>query len=52
MDDEEAIRRFARDNTWLLGRKSHLEPTQHRLLQELGTTSNVIQSLMLGELEV
>ena len=50
--NEEAIRRFARDNTWLLGRKSHLEPTQHRLLEDLSTTTNVIQSLMLGELEL
>lgn len=50
--NEEAIRRFASDNTWVLGRKSHLEPTQHRLLSEMTTGPDVIQSLMLGELEL
>lgn len=50
--NEEAIRKFSSDNTWVLGRKSHLEPTQQRLLGELTTTgSDVIQSLLLGELE-
>ena len=50
--NEEAIRKFASHNTWVLGRKSHLEPTQLRLLGELAPGSDVIQSLMLGELEL
>lgn len=50
--NEEAIRKFSNENTWLLGRKSHLEPTQRRLLGELAFDSDVIQSLMLGELEL
>lgn len=50
--NEEAIRRFSNENTWLLGRKSHLEPTQIRLLEELEIGTDVVQSLMLGELEL
>ncbi|MDZ7812932.1 MAG: AAA family ATPase [Ideonella sp.] len=50
--NEEAIRKFSDDNTWLLGRKSHLEPTQLRLLRELDVASDVAQALMLGELEL
>lgn len=50
--NEEAIRKFSNDNTWVLGRKSHLEPTQLRLLGELAAGTDVIQSLMLGELEL
>ncbi|WP_426663506.1 AAA family ATPase [Rhodanobacter aciditrophus] len=33
--NSEAIRRFSRDSTWVLGRRSHLEPTVIRQLQEL-----------------
>lgn len=50
--NEEAIRKFSNENTWLLERKSHLEPTQQRLLGELDFDSDVIKSLMLGELEL
>lgn len=50
--NEEAIRKFSNENTWMLGRKSHLEPTQIRLLNELTTGSDVVQSLLLGELEL
>lgn len=50
--NEEAIRAFSNENTWLLGRKSHLEPTQLRLLGELALGSDVVQSLMLGGLEL
>jgi ABC-type cobalamin/Fe3+-siderophores transport system ATPase subunit len=49
--NEEAIRKFSNENTWVLGRKSHLEPTQQRLLGELTSGSDVVQSLLLGELE-
>lgn len=48
----EAIRKFSNENTWLLGRKSHLEPTQLRLLDELSLGADVVQSLILGELEL
>lgn len=50
--NEETIRKFSNENTWVLGRKSHLEPTQLRLLGELASGSNVVQSLLLGELEL
>ncbi len=49
--NEEAVRRFSHENTWVLGRKSHLEPTIIRLLDELPPTQDVIQSLICGELE-
>ncbi|WP_397533892.1 AAA family ATPase [Roseateles sp.] len=49
--NEEAVRRFSNDNTWVLGRKSHLEPTLIRPLAELGVQSDVIQALICGELE-
>lgn len=50
--NEEAIRKFSNENTWVLGRKSHLEPTQHRLLGELDVGTDVVRSLMLGGLEL
>jgi len=50
--NEEAIRKFSNENTWVLGRKSHLEPTQRRLLSEISPASDVVQALMLGELEL
>lgn len=49
--NDEAIRRFSHENTWLLGRKSHLEPTVIRLLEHLPRTADVIQSLLAGDLE-
>lgn len=50
--NEEAIRKFSNENTLVLGRKSHLEPTQLRLLGEVTSGSDVVQALMLGELEL
>lgn len=49
--NEEAVRRFSNDNTWVLGRKSHLEPSVIRLLEELPPMPDVVQSLICGELE-
>lgn len=54
--NEEAIRSFSDDNTWVLGRKSHLEPTRSGLLQDLRLSGakpfdDLIQSLILGEVE-
>jgi predicted ATPase len=46
----EAVRRFSHDNTWVLGRKSHLEPTQIRLLDAL-QPPDVIQAMLSGDLE-
>jgi predicted ATPase len=47
----EAIRRFSDNNTWVMGRRSHLEPTTIRLLQDLEPASDLIQSLIDGEIE-
>lgn len=49
--NEEAVRRFSNDNTWVLGRKSHLEPTVIRPLEALSPGSDIIQALICGELE-
>lgn len=49
---QETIQRFSHENTWVLGRKSHLEPTLIRLLGDLpSAANNVIQALLEGELE-
>lgn len=49
--NEEAVRRFSNDSTWVLGRKSHLEPSQIRLLNEMPKVDDLIQSLICGDLE-
>lgn len=48
--NEEVIRAFSRENTWVLSRRSHLEPTQFRPLSELNLNAGVIQSMLCGEL--
>lgn len=50
--NEEAVRRFSSDNTWVLGRKNHLEPTVIRSLAELSVGGDLIQALICGELEL
>ena len=47
----EAIRRFSDDSTWVMGRRSHLEPSVIRQLQELAPTSDLIQKLIDGDLD-
>lgn len=49
--NEEAVRRFSHENTWVLGRKSHLEPTVIRLLQDMPPQGDVIQAMLSGEIE-
>ncbi|WP_207878179.1 AAA family ATPase [Pseudomonas sp. 32_A] len=49
--NEEAVRRFSNDNTWVIGRRSHLEPSIIRLLEDLPPRPDVIQSLIYGDLE-
>jgi ABC-type uncharacterized transport system ATPase subunit len=46
---EEAIRQFSQDNIWLMGRKTHSEPTQIRLLAQLPKHQDLIQALILGD---
>ncbi len=47
----EAIRRFSDDSTWVLGRRSHLEPSVIRRLEELAPTVDLVQRLIDGDLE-
>ncbi len=49
--NEETIRCFSHENTFLLSRKSHLEPTLVRPLSEFPDRQDVAQALMLGDLE-
>jgi len=45
----EVIRRFSDESTLLLGRRNHLEPTQTRRLDELPTTVDRVDALILGD---
>ncbi len=47
----EAIRRFSDDNTLLLYRKNHLEPTLVRPLTELHVNGDLVGALVRGDLE-
>lgn len=50
--NEEAIRKFSNENTFILDRKSHLEPTLIRLLSDIPITGNLINSLIAGDIEL
>lgn len=47
----EAIRRFSEENTLLLHRNSHLEPTVVRPLNELKVDGDLVSALIRGDLE-
>ncbi len=47
----EAIRRFSADNTLILYRKSHLEPTQVRPLADIQLGGDLIEALIRGDVE-
>ena len=47
----EAIRRFSDENTFLIARRSHLEPPTIRALSDIPRTGDLITSLLLGDLE-
>ena len=48
----EAIQKFSDENTFLLDRKSHLEPTIVRLLSDLSIPGDLIETLILGDIEL
>ena len=50
--NEEAIRKFSDENTFILDRKSHLEPTLIRRLSDLSFTGDLINSLISGDIEL
>jgi ABC-type sugar transport system ATPase subunit len=47
----EAIRRFSDENTLVLYRKSHLEPTIVRPLSELQVSGDLVGALIRGDVE-
>lgn len=48
----EAIRRFSNENTFVLDRKSHLEPTLIRLLSDISITGDLVDTLIRGDIEL
>ncbi len=50
--NEEAIRSFSNENTFVLDRKSHLEPTLIKLLEDIPFTGSLIDSLIIGDIEL
>ena len=50
--NEEAIRKFSNENTFILDRKSHLEPTLIRLLSEIPVNGDLVDTLIRGDIEL
>jgi ABC-type cobalamin/Fe3+-siderophores transport system ATPase subunit len=51
--NDEAIRKFSNENTFILDRKSHLEPTLIKLLSELPSiTGDLINALICGDIQL
>jgi len=50
--NEEAIRKFSNENTFVLDRKSHLEPTLIRLLSDKPVKGDLISALISGDIEL
>jgi predicted ATPase len=50
--NEEAIRKFSNENTFVLDRKSHLEPTLIRLLSDMSVQGDLIDALIRGDVEI
>lgn len=48
---QEVIRGFSNENTLMLYRRSHLEPTRVDSLDNLGVTGDLIETLLRGDLE-
>ncbi|XWK89550.1 MAG: AAA family ATPase [Phormidium sp.] len=50
--NEEAIRKFSNENTFVLDRKSHLEPTLVRLLTDINIRGDLVDTLIRGDIEL
>ncbi|OUL26341.1 ATPase [Nostoc sp. RF31YmG] len=50
--NEEAIRKFSNENTFILDRKSHLEPTLVRLLSDMSVQGDLVDALIRGDIEL
>ncbi len=48
----EAIRQFSTENTLVLGRHSHLEPTLVRSLADVPVNGNLVDALIRGDVEI
>lgn len=48
----EAIRKFSNENTFVMDRKSHLEPTLIRLLNDIHIAGDLINALICGDIEL
>ena len=46
----EAIQKFSNENTLILDRKSHLEPTLVRVLSDISLTGNLVDALIRGDI--
>ncbi|MDI3287948.1 ATP-binding protein [Polyangium sp. 15x6] len=47
----ETIRRFSDENTLVLYRRSHLEPTRVKSLEEIGVKGDLVEALLRGDVE-
>ncbi len=47
---EEGIRKFSNENTFVLARKSHLEPTLIRFLSEISVQGDLVDALIRGDI--
>jgi len=50
--NEESIRKFSNENTFVLDRKSHLEPTLVRLLSDIPVRGDLVETLIRGDIEL
>ncbi|PZV15057.1 MAG: ATPase [Pseudanabaena sp.] len=50
--NEEAIRKFSNENTFVLDRKSHLEPTLIRMLSDISINGDLVDTLIRGDIEL
>ncbi|MFB2980294.1 AAA family ATPase [Microseira sp. BLCC-F43] len=50
--NEEAIRKFSDENTFVLDRKSHLEPTLIGLLSKIPVRGDLVDTLIMGNIEL
>ena len=50
--NEEAIRKFSNENTFVLDRKSHLEPALVRLLSDIPINGDLVDTLIRGDIEL
>lgn len=50
--NQESIRKFSTENTFILDRKSHLEPTLIRLLSDLSIPGDPINAFSRGDIEL